>query len=312
MTRGSPSRHVEKRSKTNQDRSAAPRTKAVLPRAGAGGSRRAAARASGQGPSAPVAAPPPSSHRAPDPTGRDTEVDPAEEELERAGRTISAQVRSPYDGPECPVSALVPFDSPAPVVRCPEIAPNMGGWAPPRPIDFRHNVRDIRSFRSRNLYAEDEKDLRLEYRFWHYFHFYYYDSILYRKSLKKGKPPVIQMKYIIEYSLTSTFKDQEIRQMVEDLRNMGLSGLMELHRHWNNEVIMQFYASYFHETDSESDTDVIHWTTEGRHYKVDFVTFARLLGFNGHDRRAAEITDYEDVAMSEYQFMYLEGFPADG
>jgi hypothetical protein len=96
------------------------------------------------------------------------------------------------------------------------------------------------------------------------------------------------------------------------LRNMGLSGLMELHRHWNNEVIMQFYASYFHETDSESDTDVIHWTTEGRHYKVDFVTFARLLGFNGHDRRAAEITDYEDVAMSEYQFMYLEGFPADG
>jgi hypothetical protein len=37
-----------------------------------------------------------------------------------------------------------------------------------------------------------------------------------------------------------------------------------------------------------------------------------LLGFNGHDRRAAEITDYEDVAMSEYQFMYLEGFPTDG
>jgi len=117
---------------------------------------------------------------------------------------------------------------------------------------------------------------------------------------------------MIEYSLSSTFKDQEIRQMVEDLRNMGLSGLMEFHKNWNIEVIMQFYASYFHETDNESDTDVIHWTTEGRHYKVDFVTFARLLGFNGHDRRAAEITNCEDVAMSEYQFMYLEGFPADG
>jgi len=55
MTRGSPSHHVEKRSKTNQDRAAAPRTKAALPRAGAGGSRRATAHVSGQGPSSPVA-----------------------------------------------------------------------------------------------------------------------------------------------------------------------------------------------------------------------------------------------------------------
>ena len=312
MSRGSPSRHIEKRSKTNQDRAVAPGTKAALPRAGAGGSRHAAAHASGQGPSATVAAPPPSLHRAPDPTGHDTEDDPEEVELERAGRTLTAHLRSPYDGPECPVSELVPFDSLAPVVWCPKIAPNVGGWASPRPIDFYHNVRDIRSSRRLNVYAEDEKDLRLEYHFWHYFHFYYNDSILYRKSHKKGKPSVIQVKYMIEYSLSSTFKDQEIRQMVEDLRNMGLSGLMEFHKNWNIEVIMQFYASYFHETDNESDTDVIHWTTEGRHYKVDFVTFARLLGFNGHDRRAAEITNCEDVAMSEYQFMYLEGFPADG
>ena len=258
MTRGSPSRHVEKRSKTNQDRAAAPHTKAALPRAGVGGSRRAAARASRQGPSAPMVAPPPSSHRAPDPTTRDIEVDPEEVELERVGWTLTAHLRSPYDGPECPVSELVPFDSPAPAARCPDIAPNVGGWAPPRPIDFRHNVRDIRSFWSRNLYGEDEKDLCFKYRFWHYFHFYYYDSILYCKSLEKRKPPVIQMKYIIEYSLSSTFKDQEIWQMVDDLCNMGLSELMEFHKNWNNEVIMQFYASYFHETDCESDTDVIH------------------------------------------------------
>ena len=35
MTRGSPSRHVEKRSKMNQDRAATPYTKATLPRADA-------------------------------------------------------------------------------------------------------------------------------------------------------------------------------------------------------------------------------------------------------------------------------------
>ena len=162
MTRENPSRHVEKRSKTNQDQAAAPRTKAALPWAGSGGSHLAAARASRQGSTPSMEVPPPSSHRAPDPTGRDTEVDPEEEELERAGRTLTAPLRSPYDGPECPVSRLVPFDSSAPVVRCPEIAPNLGGWAPPRPIDFCHNVCDIRSFRSHNLYAEDEKDLCLQ------------------------------------------------------------------------------------------------------------------------------------------------------
>ena len=48
------------------------------------------------------------------------------------------------------------------------MAPNLaGGWTPPLPVDYRHRVTDIRYNRARNLYAEDEKDLRLEYRFWH-------------------------------------------------------------------------------------------------------------------------------------------------
>ena len=114
MTCGSPSHHVEKRSKTNQDQAVVPRTKAALPRAGASGPRRATAHASRQGTTHSVAVPPPSTHQAPDPTGRDIEVDPEEEELERAGRTLTAPLGSPYDGPECPVSRLVPFDSPAP------------------------------------------------------------------------------------------------------------------------------------------------------------------------------------------------------
>ena len=71
-----------------------------------------------------------------------------------------------------------------------------GGWTTPLPVDYRHRVKDIRSMRGRNLYAEDEKDLRLEYHFWHPFHYDFYDSILYRKFLKKREPPVLQMKCI--------------------------------------------------------------------------------------------------------------------
>ena len=51
--------------------------------------------------------------------------------------------------------------------------------------------------------------------------------------------------------------------MVHDMRSMGLSYLMEFRKHWNNEIICQFYASYHHEKDPSSAIDIIYWTTEG-------------------------------------------------
>jgi hypothetical protein len=75
---------------------------------------------------------------------------------------------------------------------------------------------------------------------------------------------------------------------------------------------MQFFASYHHEKNKTGAIDIIHWTIEGRHYKVDFTTFARFLGLNGNDRHAAELTEYEDVDMEEYQYMYLDGHTIDG
>jgi len=160
---GSPSRHREKRSKKNQDRAAVPKppghTKASYARGGAGGSR-AARRCVDQGSSA--TAPPP----APASVGDVPIVDAEEEALEHAGRTIAAP-------PVCTlthglgfVTQLVPFPGVLPIMREPTMAPNpTGGWTPPLPIDYYHRVKDIRSMRGRILYAKDEKDLRLEYRF---------------------------------------------------------------------------------------------------------------------------------------------------
>ena len=48
------------------------------------------------------------------------------------------------------------------------------------------------------------------------------------------------------------------------------------------DIIAQFHATYFYDVDE----DTIHWMTDGIHYKVDFVTFARLLGFGKKDRDA--------------------------
>ena len=203
----SPSRHREKRSKKTQDRAAVPkppgRTKASYSRGGAGGSR--AARGRGvQGSSAVV--PPPALAF----VGDMPIIDEAEEALDHAGCTIATPpIRTPTRGP-VGVSQLVPFTGVSPIMREPTMAPNpAGGCTPPLPVDYRHRVKDIRYHRNRNLYAEDEKDLRLEYRFWHPFHYDFYDSILYRKFLKKKEPLVLQMKCIDAYSL-GKYKEIEL------------------------------------------------------------------------------------------------------
>ena len=202
----SPSRHREKRSKKNQDHAAVPkppgRTKASYKRGGPTGSRAARGRGD-QGSSAAV--PPPALAF----VGDMPIVDEAEEALERAGRTIATPpIRTPTRGP-AGVSQLVPFTGVSPIMQEPAMAPNpAGGWTPPLPVDYHHRVKDIRFNRNQNLYAKDEKDLRLEYRFWHPFHYDFYDSILYRKFLKK-EPPVLQMKCIDAYSL-GKYKEPEL------------------------------------------------------------------------------------------------------
>jgi hypothetical protein len=174
-------------------------------------------------------------------------------------------------------------------MREPQLAPDPAdGFTPPLLVDYRHRVWDIRSMRGRNLYAEDEKDLQLEYHFWHSFHFDFYDSILYYKYLRKREPPVIQMKVIDAYSL-GLFKEPKLVQLISDLPKMGLSYLMQFQKHWNNEIICQFYASYHHKRDPTGSIDIVHWTTEGKHYKVDFITFSRLLGLNDYDRTSPEL-----------------------
>ena len=80
------------------------------------------------------------------------------------------------------------------------------------------------------MYAKEEKDLRLMYRFWHPFHFDYYESILYNKFLKMREPPILQMKVIDAYSL-GLFKEPELERMVHDLCSMGLSHLLEFLKH---------------------------------------------------------------------------------
>lgn len=209
-------------------------------------------------------------------------------------------------------SELMPLHSPCPTIRCPEMAPNpCQGWTPHLQIDYSHQVWDIRLYRARNLYAEDDKDPRLEYRFWNHFHFDFYKSLIYHKYLKRNhEAPVIQVKVIDTYEL-GKFTELELKQMVTNLHRMGLYNLMEFQNDWNNEIICQFYASYHHEKSPDGTINTIHWTTEGKHYKVDFLTFSHLLGLLEADRKRKELSKYGDVALRAYRHMYLDGYRPD-
>jgi len=133
--------------------------------------------------------------------------------------------------------------------------------------------------------------------------------LVYLCYINKREPSVIPMKYIDTYEL-GKMPELEIKQLIRDLKRMGLETLMEFHKPWNNEVICQFYATYH--LDTHECTHVIHWTTEGKHHKVDFPTFARLLGLDHKDHRSTTIFEILALAMDEYQYMYLDGHCADG
>jgi hypothetical protein len=64
--------------------------------------------------------------------------------------------------------------------------------------------------------------------------------------------------------------------------------IMSFKYDWNIEVLAQFHTTFFHEDNKET----IHWMTEGVHYKIDFVTFARIFGFN-KENREVDIVHFE-------------------
>jgi hypothetical protein len=58
--------------------------------------------------------------------------------------------------------------------------------------------------------------------------------------------------------------------------------------------------------------DTFHWMTEGVHYKVDFTTFARLLGFGSGDRYVDTIQTENVMKAEDIVFAYGRRDLADG
>jgi hypothetical protein len=88
----------------------------------------------------------------------------------------------------------------------------------------------------------------------------------------------------------------------------SLYDIMGFQHIWNTEILYQFSTTYYYET----SCNVMHWMTEERHYRLDFVTFARLLGFGSDDSSFSEIHDERNLTDHEIAFMYVDPSTADG
>ena len=57
---------------------------------------------------------------------------------------------------------------------------------------------------------------------------------------------------------------------------------------WNIEVIAQFYTTCYFET--RDDMRWVHWMTEGKWYKINYVDFAAMFGFGRADAERVNFT----------------------
>jgi hypothetical protein len=78
--------------------------------------------------------------------------------------------------------------------------------------------------------------------------------------------------------------------------------------HYNEEVLAQFHATYFY----DQSTYDIHWMTDGRHYRVDYTTFSRILGFGEGHQTYSHIHDEPRAEIHDIQYMCRDSSVVDG
>jgi hypothetical protein len=77
---------------------------------------------------------------------------------------------------------------------------------------------------------------------------------------------------------------------------------------WNVEILAQFHSTYFWNRDS----DEIHWMTNGKHYRVSFITFCQILGFGEQHRTYSRIHQDNPFRVSDISHCWRDPSQVDG
>jgi hypothetical protein len=107
------------------------------------------------------------------------------------------------------------------------------------------------------------------------------------KGGQRGSSPLIFQHKCVQRASLDNLNNPKIHRLVADLDAWRLLPLMTFQHNWNEEIICQFYATLW----IDSQNLVLHWLTQGVHYRCDYQTFSRLLGFTSEDRAASSLFD---------------------
>jgi hypothetical protein len=97
--------------------------------------------------------------------------------------------------------------------------------------------------------------------------------------------------------------DRILDEVVAACRVKHLRDVMPFQKNWNNEIIAQFFATYYVE-ERGGDTRKFYWMTEGRQYEITFEQFARLFRFGRNDANCQKIHYALRLDTSKMRFMY--------
>lgn len=153
------------------------------------------------------------------------------------------------------------------------------GIIPRLAIDYMKQKRDVRRMRQENPFQWC-KFQGVEERFWSQFHHDYYLSVCMPKSVIQHKAPVRES--------IERHDHPDLNPMLAKLDEWRILPLMTFKHHWNTEILMQFWVTLY----IDEENKVLHWLTEGLHYRCSYIQFSRLLGFDRSDREAPSIYDY--------------------
>jgi hypothetical protein len=107
-----------------------------------------------------------------------------------------------------------------------------------------------------------KKEPGIDYRFHTAFQQDFYESVI----ITKTKP--IAISHWIDMTYMEAKHDTIFDEVVAAYRAKHLRDVMSFQKNWNNEIIVQFYATLY--VEERGDARKFHWMTEGRRYEITF------------------------------------------
>jgi hypothetical protein len=132
--------------------------------------------------------------------------------------------------------------------------------------------------------------------FWSYFHMDWYRSVHGSKLT-----PVVPMQWTYWAFLEKHKKDcHTFKDVIDMCKYHGLEKIMAFRYDWNEEVILQFYSTFFFHKNNTGIT----WMTDGTKYSISIGQFASILGLGAYAKYSLNLQDGNVLELSQMASMY--------